>query len=50
MAAELLLRGVVANVEVHDDESTSHWYRNADADVVSIVLAEHGAPAVDYGL
>jgi hypothetical protein len=43
-------RGVVANVEVHDDESTSLWYRNADADVVSTVLAEHGVPAVDQGL
>jgi hypothetical protein len=50
VAAELLLRGVVANVEVHDDESTSLRYRNADADVVSIVLAEHGVPAVDCGL
>jgi hypothetical protein len=50
VAAELLLRGVVANVEVHDDESTSLRYRNADADVVSIVLAEHGVPAVECGL
>ena len=51
VAAELLRRGVVANVEVHDDdESTSLWYRNADADVVSTVLAEHGVPAVDHGL
>jgi len=50
VAAELLLRGVVANVQVHDDESTSLRYRNADADVVSIVLAEHGVPAVDCGL
>ena len=48
VAAELLLRGVVANVEVHDDDqSTSLWYRNADADVVLTVLAEHGVPAVD---
>jgi len=52
VAAELLRRGVVANVEVHDedDESTSLWYRNADADVVSTVLAEHGVPPVDHGL
>ena len=49
VAAELLLRGVVTNVEVHDDESTSLRYRNADADVVSMVLAEHGVPAVDCG-
>ena len=48
VAAELLRRGVVANVEVHDDDqSTSLWYRNADADVVLTVLAEHGVPAVD---
>ena len=50
VAAELLLRGVVTNVEVHDDESTSLRYRNADADVVSIVLAELGVRAVDCGL
>jgi hypothetical protein len=50
VAAELLLRGVVVNVEPHDDESTSLWYRNADADVVSMVLAEHGEPAVDCWL
>lgn len=53
VAAELLRLGVVANVEVHDeddDESTSLWYRNADADVVSTVLAEHGVPPVDHGL
>ena len=50
VAAELLRRGVAANVEVHDDESTSLWYRNADADVVSMVLAEHGVSAVDCGL
>ena len=47
VAAELLRRGVVANVEVQDDESTSLSYRNADADVVSTVLAEHGVPADD---
>jgi hypothetical protein len=51
VAAELLRRGVVANVEVHDhDESTSLWYRNADAVVVSTVLAEHGVAAIDHGL
>jgi len=53
VAAELLRRGVVANVEVHDeddDESTSLWYRNADADVVSTVLVLHGVPAIDHGL
>jgi hypothetical protein len=50
VAAELLLRGVVAKVEVHDDESTSLRYRNADAAVVSMVLAELGVPAVDCGL
>ncbi len=52
----LLLLGY-ASVEVDnnndnndDDERTSLWYRNADADVVSTVLAEHGVPAVDHGL
>jgi len=48
VAAELLRRGVVANVEEHDDdESTSLRYRNADADVVLTVLAEHGVPVDD---
>jgi len=47
VAAELLRRGVVTNVEVHDDESTSLRYRNADADVVLTVLAEHGVPVDD---
>jgi hypothetical protein len=50
VAAELLRRGVVATVEVHDDESTSLSYRNADAAVVSTVLEEHGVPAIDHGL
>ena len=47
VAAELLRRGVIANVEVHDDDETaSLWYRNADADVVSTVLTERGFPAI----
>jgi hypothetical protein len=48
VAAELLRRGVVADVETHDDddESASLWYRNADTDVVSTVLAEHGLPTI----
>jgi hypothetical protein len=53
VAAELLRRGVVANVEVHEDDDedrASLWYRKADADVVSTVLAEHGVPAHDHGL
>ena len=52
VAAELLRRGVVANVEVHEDDDedrASLWYRKADADVVSTVLAEHGVPAIDHG-
>jgi len=45
--AELLRRGVVANVEINDDdEAASPWYREADADVVSTVLTEHGLPAI----
>lgn len=47
VAAELLRRGVVTNVEVHDDVSTSLRYRKADADVVLTVLAEHGVPIDD---
>ena len=47
VAAELLRRGVVANVEINDDDETAFlWYRNADADVVSTVLTEHGLPAI----
>ncbi|MHB8188428.1 MAG: hypothetical protein ACYDDU_20630 [Dermatophilaceae bacterium] len=46
VAADLVRRGVVANVEMDDDESASLWYRNGDADVVSTVLAEHGVPAI----
>ena len=47
VAVELLRRGVVANVEINDDDETaSPWYRNADADVVSTVLTEHGLPAI----
>ena len=45
VAAELLRRGVVANVEIWgEDESASLQYRNADADVVATVLAEQGIP------
>ena len=34
VAVELLRRGVVANVEIDDDDETaSLWYREADADV-----------------
>ena len=48
VAVELLGRGVVANVAMHeDDDSASLSYRNADADVVSTVLAEHGIPVFD---
>jgi hypothetical protein len=48
VALDLVRRGVVANVDVDDDnESAPLWYRNADADVVSTVLAEHGVPAID---
>lgn len=49
VASELLRRGVVTNVEIQledDDETASLWYRNADVDVVSTVLAEHGLPAI----
>ena len=47
VAVELLRRGVVVNVEINDDDETaSLWYRNADADVVSTVLTEHGLPAI----
>lgn len=50
VAVELLGRGVVANVAMHeDDDSASLSYRNADADVVSTVLAEHGIPVFDPG-
>lgn len=46
VAVELLGRGVLANVAIEgDDDSASLCYRNADADVVSTVLAEHGIPA-----
>jgi len=51
VAVELRHRGVLANVETQDDddhhESAFLWYRNADAVVVSTVLAEHGHPAID---
>ena len=50
VAVELLHRGVVTNVEIQlegDDETASLWYRNADADALSTVLAEHGLPAID---
>jgi hypothetical protein len=51
LAAELLRRGVVANVEIWgEDESVSLQYRNADADVVATVLAELGIPAMDHWL
>jgi hypothetical protein len=51
VAAELLRRGVVANVEIWgEDESVSLQYRNADADVVATVLAELGIPAMDHWL
>jgi hypothetical protein len=47
VAVELLRHGVVANVEINDDDETaSLWYRNADADVVSTVLTERGLPAI----
>ena len=47
VAVELLRRGVVANVEINNDnETASLWYRNADADVVSTVLIERGLPAI----
>ena len=47
MAVELLRRGVVVNVEINDDDETAFlWYRNADADVLSTVLTEHGLPAI----
>jgi hypothetical protein len=50
VAAELLRQGVVANVEMNDeDESASLRYRNADADVVATVLAEFGIPGIDHG-
>jgi hypothetical protein len=49
VAVELLRRGVVANVEINDDDETaSLWYRNADADVVSTVLTERGLPAIGH--
>jgi hypothetical protein len=51
VAAELLRRGVVANVEIWgEDESVSLQYRNADADVVATVLAELGIPGMDHRL
>jgi hypothetical protein len=47
VAVELLRRGVVTNVEINtDDETTSLWYRNADAEVLSTVLTERGLPAI----
>jgi len=52
-AAELLRRGVVANVEIWregEDESVSLQYRNADARVVATVLAELGIPPMDRWL
>jgi len=51
VAAELLRRGVVANVEIYgEEESVSLQYRNADAGVVATVLAESGIPAMDHWL
>jgi len=51
VAAELLRRGVVANVEIWgEDESVSLQYRNADAGVVATVLAELGIPPIDHWL
>jgi len=51
VVAELLRRGVVANVEIWgEDESVSLQYRNADAGVVATVLAEHGIPPIDQWL
>ena len=51
VAAALLRRGVVANVEIWgEDESASLQYRNADADVVATVLAEYGIPGMDHWL
>ena len=51
VAAALLRRGVVANVEIWgEDESASLQYRNADADVVATVLAEYGIPCMDHWL
>jgi hypothetical protein len=45
VAAELLGRGVVANVEIWGaDDSVSLQYRHADAGVVATVLAEQGIP------
>lgn len=45
VAAALLRRGVVANVEIWgEDDSVSLQYRNADAGVVATVLAEQGIP------
>ena len=47
VAADLVLRGVAADVEGDDDAaSASLRYRNADADVVRIVLADHGVPSI----
>jgi hypothetical protein len=47
VAAQLLQRGVVTNVEMNDDDETaSLWYRNADAEVVSTVLTERGLPTI----
>ncbi len=49
VVAELLRRGVVANVEIGgEDESVSLQYRNADAGVVATVLAEYGIPGMDH--
>lgn len=48
VAVELLRRGVVVTAAIDgDDDSASLCYRNADADVVSTVLAEHGIPGFD---
>jgi|GEM_PF-1882889 len=50
VALELLRRGVVTNVEIqleHDNRTASLWYRNADVDVVSTVLAERSLPPID---
>ena len=51
VAAELLRRGVVANVEIWgEDESASLQYRNADEGVVATVLAEQGIPPMNRWL
>ena len=51
VVAELLRRGVVANVAIWgEDESASLQYRNADTKAVETVLAQHGIPPIDHRL